>query len=42
MRPPVSLQGHWPQHGCLEPPNLSDTDATDEEVDVEILSLPNP
>ena len=38
----VSLWGHWPWHGCLEPPNLSDTDATDEEVDAELMSLSNP
>ena len=42
MWPLVSLQGHWPWHGCLEPPNLSDTDTTDEEVDAEPLSLSNP
>ena len=38
----VSLWGLQPKHGCLEPPSLSDTDATDEEVDAELLSLSNP
>ena len=40
--PPGSLWGHWPWHGCLEPPRPSDIDATDEEVDAELLSLSNP
>ena len=40
--PPVSLWGCWPSHGCLEPPDLPDTDATDEEVDAKLLSLSNP
>ena len=37
-----SWQGCWPQHGCLEPPNLSDLNDTDEEVDTELWSLLNP
>ena len=40
--PPGSLWGHWPWCGHLEPPNRSDIDATDEEVDAELLSLLNP
>ena len=40
--PPVSLQGCWLQCGCLKPSDLSDTDATDEEVDAELLSLSKP
>ena len=42
MWPLVSLWGQWPWCGCLEPPDPSDTDATDEEVDAELLSLSNP
>ena len=40
--PPVSLWGCQPWCGCLEPPDLSDTDATDEDVDTELLSLSTP
>ena len=29
---PFSLLGHCPWYGCLEPPDLSDTDATDEKL----------
>ena len=39
--PPDSLWC-WPQCVCLEPPDLSDLDDTDEEVDTELLSLLNP
>ena len=42
MRPLVSLWGHQPWHGHLEPHDLSDTEATDEEADTELLSLSNP
>ena len=42
MWPLVFLWGHQPWHGCLEPPDFTDTDATDEEVDAELLSLSNP
>ena len=41
MWPLVSLGGWQPWHRCLEPPDTSDTDATDEEVDAELLSLLN-
>ena len=41
MWPPVSLLGWWPWCGHLEPPDPSDTDATDEEIDAELLSLLN-
>ena len=37
-----SLQVHQPQHGHQETPNLSYIDATDEEVDAELLSLLYP
>ena len=40
--PPGSLRGHWPWCGCLELSNPSDIDATDQEVDAELLSLLNP
>ena len=40
--PTATLQGHQPCHGCLKPPNPSHIDATDEEVDAEILSNSNP
>ena len=39
--PPGSLW-HWPWCVCLEPTDLSDLDDTDEEVDIELLSLSNP
>ena len=39
--PPISLQ-HWLWCECLEPPDLSDLDDTDEEVDTELWSLLNP
>ena len=34
-----SQQGHWPWHECLEPPDLSDLNDTDAEVDGEVLPL---
>ena len=40
--PPGSLWSCQPWCGCLEPPNPSDIDATDEEVHAELLSLSNP
>ena len=36
------MQGCQPWYRCLEPPNLSDIDDTDEEVDTEFWSLLNP
>ena len=42
MCPLGSLWVCQPWLGCLEPPNFSDIDATDEEVDAELLSLSNP
>ena len=42
MWPPVSLWGCLSWHECLEPPNLSHTDTTDEDIDAELLSLWNP
>ena len=38
--PPSSLW-HQPQCKCLEPPDLSDLDDTNEDVDTELLSLSN-
>ena len=40
--PPVSLWGHQPWCGCLEPLDLSDINATDEAIDAELLLLSNP
>ena len=37
-----SLWHCQPQLECLEPPDLSDLDDTDEEVDTELQSLSNP
>ena len=37
-----SQWGHQPWHECLEPPDLSDLDDTNKEVDAELCSLLNP
>ena len=37
--PPGSLQGCLPWHGCLDHPDLSDIEDTDDEVDTVLLSL---
>ena len=39
---PSSSLWHQPQCNCLEPPNLLDLDATNEDVDTELVSLLNP
>ena len=43
VAPSFPMQGNLPWHECLEPPDLSDTDATDEDMDnAELISLSNP
>ena len=39
---PISLWGCLPQHGCLDPANLSDIEDIDDEVHAVLLSLSNP